>query len=276
MVWPTTLKTLEKRQEHLEIHGIIIQRSHPWWTQECDLQRHKCLDVPHFCVRFDCLLNKSRKHVPNFNEILHVHILWDLGPLPSGFTFPALFLQLRCHKHQGPLGPVAELLVILLRAEIGAVFAPSRRKACKHWKTGPPAGWLFAPSRPTPKATESWRQGEAGKGYAGMWQSVLSACRRGELAQLRAGTDTAEGCKKQSSKEEINLFPFLFSIGICQNKNPQAVFNSRVHSCQHARLYAPSPVYQTYWGVYFTCSRRLGWAAGLHQESETIQTNRCR
>lgn len=116
--------------------------------------------------------------------------------LQSGM-FPALILQLQWHYCGKAVGPLAQPQVILLCAERGLVFAPSRRKACKRWKTGPPAGWLFAPSHQTPKATESWRQVEAGKGYVGTWQNVLSACRRGEPAQPWAGTDTAKGCKKQ-------------------------------------------------------------------------------
>lgn len=69
--------------------------------------------------------------------------------------FPPIILQRQGHKCGKPLGAPAELLVILLCAERGSVSAPARRKACKRWKTGPPAGWLSAPSRPTPTATES-------------------------------------------------------------------------------------------------------------------------
>lgn len=130
--------------------------------------------------------------------------------------FPAWILELRCHQR---LKPLAELLVILLCAERGSVFAPSRRKACKRWKTGPPAGWLFAPSRPTPKATESWRQDEAGKGYVGMWRNVLSACHRGEPAQPWAGTDTVKGCKKQrDQKKKLSSSSFYFQVGFAKIK----------------------------------------------------------
>lgn len=85
-----------------------------------------------------------------------------------------------------------ERLAATLSAEPGSVFSLARRRACKRWKTRPRAGWLFEQSRRTPKATESWRvkSCEARKGYGGMWRNVLSACHRGEPAQLWAGKDT--------------------------------------------------------------------------------------
>lgn len=108
------------------------------------------------------------------------------------------------------------LLVILLRTARGSVFEPSQRKACNRWKTEPLVGWLFAPSRPTPKATESWRQGEVGRGegHVDTWQNVLSACRRGEPAQPWAGTDTVKGCKNQrEQKKKLLSSPFYFQVG---------------------------------------------------------------
>lgn len=154
--------------------------------------------------------------------------------------FPAWILELPCHQR---LKPLAEVLVILLCAERGSVFAPSRRKACKRWKTGPPAGWLFALSRPTPKATESWKQGEAGKGYVGMWQNVLSACRHGEPAQPWAGTDTVKGCKKQrDQKKKLSSSSFYFQVGFAKIKALR--HHSGLFACMYD--YAASPGYPTY------------------------------
>lgn len=86
----------------------------------------------------------------------------------------------------------------ILTAEWGSVLALSRRRACKHWKTAPPADWLFVPSRLTPKATESCRvtSCEVMKGNGGTWRNVLSACRRGEPARPWAGKDTLKNCKE--------------------------------------------------------------------------------
>lgn len=174
----------------------------------------------------DHLLNKSRSHVP-YSLGFGACSIWTQNQNtvssfrchPQSRLIPALILQLQCPKCRKPLGPLAELLVILLRAERGSVFAPSRRKACKRWKTGPPAGWLFAPSRPTPKATESWRQGEAGKGYVGTWRNVLSACRHGEPAQPWVGTDTAKGCKKQRhQKKKWSSSSFYFQVEFAKIK----------------------------------------------------------
>lgn len=196
--------------------------------QGCDLQHNKRSEVPLFVSDFKVCWIKAGHIVQTLTKycwsiffgiwsLLHL----DLEPINGLFiSLPSAEQNIPCVNPRASVSPtchLAEVLVILLCAERGSVFAPSRRKACKRWKTGPPAGWLFAPSRPTPKATESWKQGEAGKGYVGTSRNVLSACRRGEPAQPWAGTDTVEGC-----------------------------------------------------------SHRRGWAVGLHQESERIQTNRCR
>lgn len=87
-------------------------------------------------------------------------------------------------------------------AERGSVFGLSRRRACTRWKTAPRAGWLFAPSRPTPTATASWRLREARRGCGGTWRNVLSACRRGEPAQPWAGKGTLQSWKGRHEDDQ--------------------------------------------------------------------------
>lgn len=242
----TTFKMLDKNQEH-----PVVQRT----ERSVTIKRPLCSGVPPLCLRCQNVCWIKAGHVfRTMKKILLVHIPWHLDPPPSSpkmkkwlsfrhhqrsRMFPALILQSEYHNHNRTTW-TPELLIILQCAKQGSVFAPARRKACKRWKTGPRAGWLFAPSRPTPKATENWRRGEAGKGYGGTWQNVLSACRRGEPARLWAGTDAEKGCKKQRHQKK--------RIKCGSKKKPSGKFPCSVF-CPHVWLYTLPhlpPGYQTY------------------------------
>lgn len=109
------------------------------------------------------------------------------------FFFPTQLLQLWVSQSGCRGGaPAWAVAATLLTAGWSSVVSPSRRRACKRWRTGPRAGWLCGQSRQTPTATGSCRATSWGAtvGCGGMWQNVPSACRRGEPARRWAGRGT--------------------------------------------------------------------------------------
>lgn len=192
-------------------------------------------------------LNKSRSRVPDHEENLASPYSLGFGSSSSWTQnekvtlispSSALIVQSEYHNRWEPREP-HRCWFILLCAKPGSVFALARRKACTRWKTGPRAGWPFAPSRPTPKATEDWRRGEAGKGYGGTWRNVLSARRRGEPARLWAGTDTGKGCKKQRHQRK-RIISFYFQVWVKIKALRQFSLFWSVF-CPHVWLHPPSP-----------------------------------
>lgn len=115
--------------------------------------------------------------------------------LPASVSVSITTRHTRCKAAPG--GNHGERSIRQLLDRSSAV-ALSHRRACTRWKTAPPAGWLSAQSRQTPRATDSWRvrRRRAREGCGGRWQNVLSACHRGEPTPLLAGINTLRSWKE--------------------------------------------------------------------------------